>query len=213
VSSAERQNPQQADPPATTLGDILFAEPGPSTPESDWVELVRSIAARDELALHAFYRRTNRIVFTLAVRISGSRETAEEVTVDVFHEVWRRASGYDPADGSVIGWLMNLARSRTIDRTRFENRKKRVDPRPHEPEGSAAGPHEAFEVEEQGQLLRGALATLTTGERQAIEMAFFAGLTNAETATQLDTPLGTVKARIRTGLQKLRQALEKGGRP
>ena len=74
-------------------------------------------------------KRTHRIVFTLMVRITNNRETAEELTLDVFHDVWRRASTYDPAGGSVVGWIMNQARSRAIDRLRFEQRKKRVDDR------------------------------------------------------------------------------------
>lgn len=214
MGSAERQAPQQADTPSATLGDILFAGPGQPTPESEWAALVRAIASRDEQALHALYRRTNRIVFTLSLRITGSRETAEEVALDVFHEVWRRAPDYDPAEGSVVGWVMNLTRSRAIDRVRFDGRKKRVDPSPEAQEsGSGAEQHEALEIEEQGRLLRGALELLTREERSAIEMAFFSGLTHAETAAELDTPLGTVKARIRAALQKLRVAMMNGGTP
>ena len=104
----------------TTLGDILFADRKPSTPESEWVTLVRSIAARDPRALQALYQRTHRIVFTLIMRITRNRQTAEELTLDVFHDVWRRASTYDAAQGSVVGWVMNQARSRAIDRVRFE---------------------------------------------------------------------------------------------
>ena len=73
------------------------------------------------------YTQTHRIVFTLIMRIVSNRETAEELTVNVFYDVWRRASGYDPAGGSVIGWILNQARSRAIDRLRFEQRKKRVN--------------------------------------------------------------------------------------
>jgi DNA-directed RNA polymerase specialized sigma24 family protein len=69
----------------------------------------------------------HRIVFTLIVRITNNRETAEELTLDVFHDVWRRAANYDPATGSVVGWIMNQARSRAIDRLRFEHRKKRFN--------------------------------------------------------------------------------------
>jgi len=95
--------------------------------EKDWVSLVRSIAGGDQGALRTIYEQTHRIVFTLMVRITKNRETAEEVTVDVFHDVWRRASTYDPSNGPVIGWIMNQARSRAIDRLRFEQRKKRVN--------------------------------------------------------------------------------------
>lgn len=177
--------------------------------EEDWVGLVQSIAGRDQFALHELYVRTHRMVFTLIMRITNSRETAEEVTVDVFHDVWRRASAYDAAGGTVVGWIMNQARSRAIDRVRFEQRKKRVNPYAESPlpPAVASAPHEALEVKERGRLLRNALTVLTPDERQAIETSFFSELTYAETATRLDQPLGTVKTRIRSGLGKLRQAL------
>src|SRR4029079_375953 len=98
----------------------------PPVSEVVWVELVQSIAAGDQRALHALYTQTHGIVFTLIMRIVGNRETAEELTVDVFHDVWRRASSYDPAGGTAVGLIMNMARSRAIDRLRFEQRKKRA---------------------------------------------------------------------------------------
>src|SRR3546814_18963200 len=87
--------------------------------------LVQSSAAGDQLALHALYERAHRPVFTVIMRITANRETAEELTFDVFHDVLRRASRYDPANGTVLGWVMNHARSRAIDRLRFESRTKR----------------------------------------------------------------------------------------
>src|ERR1700741_5654174 len=109
----------------TTLGDVLYAKSKAPVPEQDWVNLVQSIANGDQLALHALYERAHRIVFTLVMRITANRETAEELTVDVFHQVWRQASHYDAAKGTVLAWIMNQARSRAIDHLRFENRKKR----------------------------------------------------------------------------------------
>ena len=200
----------QRDDPPRTLGDLLYADTAKTlVPEKDWVGLVQSIAAGDQLALHALYERSHRLVFTLIVRITSNRQTAEELTLDVFHDVWRRASTYDAANGSVIGWIMNQARSRAIDRLRFDLRKKRVNPQPDDPLPAAAahGPHETFDLKEQGRLLRDALTVLTPDERQVIESAFFSELTYDEVATRLDQPLGTVKTRIRSGLAKLRQAL------
>jgi RNA polymerase sigma-70 factor (ECF subfamily) len=81
------------------LGDVLYAKSKARVPEQDWVALVQAIAAGDELALHALYERAHHIVFTLIMRITANRETAEEVTIDVFHDVWRRASRYDAANG------------------------------------------------------------------------------------------------------------------
>jgi RNA polymerase sigma-70 factor, ECF subfamily len=193
-----------------TLGDVLYADKSKNrASEKEWVALVQSIAAGDQLALHALYERTHRVVFTLIMRISSNRETAEELTLDVFFDVWRRASRYDAANGTVLGWIMNQARSRAIDRLRFEKRKKRVDPQASDPLVTieTGDCHDVLEFKQQSQALRSALALLTPDERQTIEAAFFSELTYAEVAARFNQPLGTVKTRIRSGLNKLRQAL------
>ena len=194
--------------PPATLGDLLCAKPKDAVPEQDWATLVEAIAAGDQLALHALYERAHRIVFTLIMRIMSNRETAEELTIDVFHDVWRRASGYDAANGTVLGWIMNQARSRALDRLRFESRKKRRHGGDEHPLAEvAADPRDVLELRQQGESLRAALTALTPDERQAIETTFFAGLTHAEAAAELNQPLGTIKTRIRSGLHKLRHAL------
>jgi RNA polymerase sigma-70 factor (ECF subfamily) len=191
-----------------TLGDVLYAKSKALVSEQDWTTLVQSIAAGDQLALHALYEMAHRLVFTLIMRITANRETAEELTIDVFHDVWRRAPRYDPANGTVLGWIMNQARSRAIDRLRFESRKKRSHGEDVQPQAEvAADPHDVLELREQGESLRASLAMLTPDERQAIEATFFAGLTHAEAAARLNQPLGTIKTRIRSGLHKLRQTL------
>jgi RNA polymerase sigma-70 factor, ECF subfamily len=198
-----------------TLGDILYADKAKfRVSEDEWLQLVRAIAGGDQAALHSLYERTYRIVFTLIVRITMNRETAEEVTVDVFHDVWRKASTYDPANGSVAGWIMNQARSRAIDRLRFDQRKKRVNTYPDSlgPTTDIVDPQQAYLFEEQSQMLRNMLEVLTPEERTAIETAFFSELTYEEAARKLNQPLGTVKTRIRSGLGKLREALGKKGR-
>ncbi len=192
----------------STLGDVLYARSAPPVPEQEWVRLVQSVAAGDQLALHALYERAHRVVFTLIVRITANRETAEELTLDVFHDIWRRASLYDAANGTVLGWIMNQARSRAIDRLRFEGRRKRRDEGDtHEAQEPTADPRDIVELRQQGEALRTALATLTPDERQAIETTFLGGLTHAEAAVRLNQPLGTIKTRIRSGLHKLRRAL------
>jgi RNA polymerase sigma-70 factor (ECF subfamily) len=207
VDASREPSPQQCE---RTLGDLLYADRTKATAsEREWIDLIRAIAKGDQLALQALYLQAHRIVFTLIVRITRNRETAEELTLDVFHDVWRRASAYNPDGGSVVGWLMNQARSRAIDRVRFEQRKKRVNA---DPEGAPvvaapSGPHEVFDVGEQGRLVREALQVLRPQERQAIEIAFFSELTYREAAARLNQPVGTVKTRIRSGLEKLRQAL------
>jgi RNA polymerase sigma-70 factor, ECF subfamily len=200
------------EPTRGTLGALLYADSRKTPiPESDWVALVQAIAARDQQALHALYQRAHRLVFTLSLRITDSRETAEEVTVDVFHDIWRRASTYDPANGTVLGWIMNQARSRAIDRFRFERRKKRTSPQSERAfsEANIEDVSDSIEAGEQRRLLGAALAGLSPDEREAIEIAFFSGLTYSEVADRLEEPVGTVKTRIRSGLGKLRAALGK----
>src|SRR5689334_15990274 len=208
MSQPSTAGPEPLQSSPSTLGDVLYAKLKPKVLERDWAALVQSIASGDELALHALYRMSHRFVFTLAMRITANRETAEEVTLDVFHDVWRRASGYDPANGTVLGWIMNQARSRAIDRLRFDSRKKRSNGGDEQPLSEVvADPHDVLELREQSEALRAALAGLAPDEREAIETTFFAGLTHAEAAARLRQPLGTIKSRIRSGLHKLRDAL------
>jgi len=200
-----------------TLGEVLYArQTGARASETEWVALIQSVAAGDQLALHALYERTHRVVFTLIMRITAKRETAEEVTLDVFHDIWRRASRYREADGTVLGWIMNQARSRAIDRLRFEQRKKRVQPETGDrlPPAPTVDPDDLILFKQQSQALRRALDILPMDERNAIEAAFLSELTYAEVAARLEQPLGTIKTRVRSGLHRLREALaERGQRP
>jgi RNA polymerase sigma-70 factor, ECF subfamily len=199
------QDPEES---VGTLGDVLYAKGPAPVPERDWAKLVEAIADGDQVALHSLYDRANRIVFTLALRLTANPETAEEVTIDVFHDIWRRASSYDAENGTVIAWIMNQARSRSIDRLRFDNRKKRTDAGDMKPiDEPEPDPRDVLELREQSARLRTALAALTADEREAIETTFFGGLTHVEAARRLDRPLGTVKTRIRSGLHKLRNSL------
>jgi RNA polymerase sigma factor (sigma-70 family) len=173
--------------PEGTLGALLQADASRNrVPEDEWVGLVHRVSSRDASALHVLYRRMSPAVFTLILRITRSREYAEELTVDVFHDLWRRAPEYGPDAGTVVAWIMNQARSRALDRARF------TVSRDDEEFGRAAA------------RLRAALPVLSEEERLAIETAYFAGLTHLELAACLDESVEVVKARIRTGLVKLR---------
>lgn len=178
------------------LGDVLYADRSKARePEQVWVRLVRSVAAGDQLALHALYERAHRPAFTSIVRIVANREIAEDLTLEVFHDVWRRAPGYDPAQATVLGWIMNRARYRAVDSL---------------PSGGPAAVADVLGSRKQSIALRTALAVLRPDEWQAIEAAFFAGMTHAEAAARLDQPLGIARTRIRSGLHKLRQVLAAG---
>jgi len=210
VNVNQHPNEVQSEAVPGTLGAVLYANKHSATPlEQEWVTLVRSIAAGNQHALQKLYERAHRPVFTLIMRIVSNRQTAEELTLDVFHDVWRRAAKYEPQGGTVLGWILNQARSRAIDRLRFEGRQKRVNPSAEDWRQVTAprDSQEAIALRQQGELLRRALAALTPEERQTIETAYFSELTFSEVALQLNQPLGTVKTRIRSGLARLRQAL------
>jgi len=196
-----------------TLGGVLYSTPKEVESELVWVSLVRAIATGDQAALHALYARTHRLVFTLALRLCRNRETAEEVTLDVFHGIWRNARQYDPVNGTVLGWIMNQARSRALDRLRFDQRKKRAVPQGSDPDaalGDGERVHDVGESLARSRAVGAAMAALTVQEREVIEAAFFSGLTHAEVAARLKQPLGTVKTRIRSGLHKMRAVLAAG---
>lgn len=204
-------NERRKSGPAGTLGDLLYADPAkPRVSEREWRELVEAVAAGDQGAFQALYDRSHRLVFTLIMRILGNHASAEEITLDVFHDVWRRASTYDGTDGSVLGWIMNQARSRAIDRLRFEGRQKRTYSGVADPQVQTVTADDSAERSDEARLLQNALQTLTPDERQAIEAAYFSEFTYVEVAARLNQPLGTIKTRIRSALGKLRRALSTG---
>ena len=198
-----------------TLGDLLYADRAKTRlPEQHWADLVRAVASGDQAALRTLWAEAHRLVFTLMVRITHDPATAEELTVDVFHDVWRRAAKYDPVNGTVLGWIMNQARSRAIDRVRFEQRQKRT---PREMDAvsdvsTASDPSDLLDASEQSHRVRTAMEALAPTERAAIESAFFGELSHREVAARFDQPLGTIKTRVRSGLAKLREAFGMGKR-
>ncbi len=182
---------------SVTLGQLIYADQAKlRVLEEDWLGIVNSIAAGDQPALRVLYEQTHRIVFTLALRLVSDRESAEELTLDVFHEVWRGASAYDAADGSVIGWIVKLAHTKAINWSQGEQRMSRVSGHAQEPVAALAAD---------------ALTVLTVEERQAIETACFSELADAHVAAPLYDPSSTLRTRVRTGLVKLRAALAAKG--
>ena len=202
-----------ADPTATSTFD-----PAPPPPDlgPDDAALMRGIAGRDEAALAALYDRYGARLNGLLVRVLGDRTEAEEVLVELFYEVWDRADRYDPTRGCVTTYLMTLARSRAIDRRRRRAARPDSDPartRPVDPADAttaavpAASPLAGVLFDEQAAAVRVAMAALDPVRRQAIELAFFDGLSHTEVADVLGRPLGTVKTWIRQGLMTLRDAM------
>ncbi|HWT03576.1 MAG TPA: sigma-70 family RNA polymerase sigma factor [Pyrinomonadaceae bacterium] len=175
------------------------------------VETLRAIAGGDEQALAALYDRYRLILFGLILRILHSQPEAEDVLQEVFLQVWRRASDFDETRGRPFTWLVTLARSRAIDRLRSTGARERTAG-----EAARAVPDRISDAasdavkSEQGEIVRRALAELPEDQRRTLLLAYFEGLTQTEIAERLNTPLGTVKTRMRSGLTKLRELL--GGR-
>ena len=183
---------------------------GPASVEQRWRGLLERIRARDGSALETLYDETSRVLYSLAHRVLSEREDAEEVILDVYQQVWNSADRYDPTRGSVLSWLAVMTRNRAIDRVRQSNLRRTRELPIEEPIDAPSGspaPETQSIVEQQRALLRRAMGTLAAEQREAIELAFYSGLSHSEVAEALGAPLGTVKTRIRVGMQKLRRAL------
>ena len=181
-----------------------------SAQEEEWKRLIARTAEGDQTALAMFYDRTSPQVFGLVLKILNNREAAEEVTLDVYTQVWRQAHTYDQTRGAPGAWLMMLARTRAIDRFRAGAAEHgRIEPLDavtlFANDGEA--PDRNVEGEERRRYVQLALDMLTAEQRQAISLAYFYGLSQSEIAAKLQIPLGTVKTRIRLGMIKLREAL------
>lgn len=178
-------------------------------PDLDDEMLLALISSHDEGALSSLYERYARLLYTIALRITDDRNAAEEVLQDVFHAVWLRGSTFRPAAGSVSSWLSAIARNRAIDevRSRWHRAREWEMPLEHLPDLSGAVERglEHFAVLRAD--LRNALSTLPSLQRQAIELAYFGGLSSSEIAAHLNEPIGTIKGRLRLGMEKLRHAL------
>lgn len=180
------------------------------TPPADIQDLIVRVASRDAIAFGQFYDATSRYVLGLLRRMLTDGALAEEVAQEVYVQVWRTAASFDPTRGSAWSWLALAARSRAIDRLRAERSYRgALDGLELEPQAGGAGnPEQHTMLAERGAMVRAALADLVPAQRRALELAFFGGLSHSEIAEQTDTPLGTVKTRIRTALQRLERALQ-----
>ncbi len=175
--------------------------------------LIRLIAEAQENALGELYDRYSRLVYSVAFNTLGDRERAEEVTQDVFERVWEKASTYSPAEGRVINWLASIARHRSIDmyrQTRSHHENMEISWQDAETVMFTDGNNTEWEayLEERQERIRWAVAQLPTDQKKALGMAFFLGYSHQEIADALHEPLGTVKTRIRLGMQKLRVLLQ-----
>jgi RNA polymerase sigma-70 factor (ECF subfamily) len=170
------------------------------------IALIERIVARDAEAVGDLYDRHNRLLFGLILRILRDRSEAEEVLQEVFVLVWTRAETYNVALGSPAAWLVRVARNRAIDRLRANSvRLRAVESAPPRPASDSPEAHAT--ATEQQRIVARALESLPSDQRALIEDAYFLGMTQSELAAKFKLPLGTVKTRIRTGMQALRQQL------
>jgi RNA polymerase sigma-70 factor (ECF subfamily) len=177
--------------------------------------LIARIAEGDEEALGSLYDRHSGSAYSLAYAVARNSADAEEAVADTFLQAWRRASSFDPRRGSVAAWLMTIARSRALDTVRARGRRGRVRREVERMAVDGAGaawspatdpPDMADELHAR-RLAGRLLSELSDEQRRAIELAYLGGMSHSEIAAELGEPLGTVKTRIRTGMQKLREAL------
>ena len=191
----------------------MAAEDSHSEREKRWHVYLAGVAGGSAESLAALYDEASSALYGLALRILGNAADAEEVLLEVFEQIWRSAAKFDPERSGAWRWLTVLTRSRAVDRLRARaSKQKREDPRRFDdwdlssPEPS---PDEASMFRQQQAHIRQSLNALPREQREALELAYFSGLTHVEIATTLRVPLGTIKTRIRMGMDKLRIALGK----
>lgn len=176
------------------------------------IALLVRVGKRDRRSFEELYDRFSGVLFSTAYRVLNNQEASEDVLQDVFIAIWDKAPLYDPARGKPLTWAVTLTRNKAIDRLRSLQRRGRLQ---DEVEREAKifeqhddrGATDPVEVLEKSQLVREAVMQLSGEQRQAIELAFFSGLTQSEIAEKLHEPLGTVKARIRRGMMKLKEII------
>ena len=170
------------------------------------LRLMQRIAAGDQAALATLYDRYSSILYSVAKRVLTDAGAAEEILQDVFLQVWRNASRFDPQRGSLSGWLLVTARNRAIDQLR---RRVSQDPgtAPERLEMPGTSLEASASQNEMIARVKAALGGLAPGQREALELAYFEGLTHSEIAERSGEPLGTVKTRLRSALQALKKAL------
>ncbi len=196
------------------------ASPGPGAPAPgetpartlagpDLAELLRCCARGDEQAFAELYDTTSRRLFGLVLRVVRDHAMSEEVTQEVYLDVWRTSARFDPRRGSALAWLMTIAHRTAVDRVRSSEAARRRDDahaareRDIDFDATAEAAHASVEA----QRVRRALSSLTDAQRDAVELAYLGGYTHTEVARLLDLPLGTAKTRIRDGLIRLRDTL------
>jgi RNA polymerase sigma-70 factor (ECF subfamily) len=188
-----------------TVGGAAWAD----RPDPADHALLERMRGGDEGALATFYDRWSDRVYSLAVHLLRDARDAEDIVEETFWQAWRNAARYDAMRGTVGTWLLTICRSRALDRIRARRRQPEDAPLDDAAslESSSPDPGAAMISNETGRLVRAALAELPAEQRQAVELAYFRGLSQTEIAEKTGQPLGTVKTRVRLAMVKLREKL------
>jgi RNA polymerase sigma-70 factor, ECF subfamily len=173
------------------------------------VHLIRQVAKQDRNAFSQLYDRCSSLVFSLALRMLKARSDAEDLLQEVFVQIWRQAANYSEERGSPEAWIINITRSRAIDKLRSIRRMERSFILTEDPARAESSENvESLAAESEARLtMNSALANLPEAQRKVLELAYFDGLTQTEIATRLAEPLGTVKTRMRSGIQRLKEMM------
>ena len=176
------------------------------------VALLQMVARGDRRSFEELYQRFSGVLFSTAYRVLNNQEAAEDILQDVFVQIWQKAPLYDPARGKPMTWAVTLTRNKSIDRLRSTQRRSRLqdDVQRESDSFEQFDDRNSFELVSAGEtnaLVREAMKKLSVDQREAIELAFFSSMTQIEIAERLDEPLGTIKARIRRGMMRLRELL------
>ena len=200
--------------PTTRATSRLESHDSPARPSQlEERALLRRIAEGDRVSFDDLHQRFSGIVYATIYQVLRDHQDTEDIAQEVFVSIWRKARMYHESKGEPLTWVSSLARNRAIDRLRSKERRARLrDAVQEEPEiVTPTGEPDAMthtSLRERGEIVRGAVLKLTPEQRQVIEMAYFAGLSQSQIAEKIDAPLGTVKARMRRGLGKLRGIVE-----
>jgi RNA polymerase sigma-70 factor, ECF subfamily len=199
-------------------GAFARAESSALSPRAEWPDevLMVAITARDEYAFSVMYDRYIDLVFSTSLRVLADAQLAEDTAQDVFVRLWRRPETFISERGRFLSWLMSVTRNRAVDELRARGRRRRregicgadtEDALAAVPADDCDDPIRWAQLHEEQRFVRNALKQLPREQQAALELAYFGGLTQQEIAGELHEPLGTIKTRIRLGMQKLRCAL------
>lgn len=185
----------------------------PPLPEvEEDLRLLKRIAAGDQQAVAALYQHRGTLLYSLLLRMLGDEMEAQEVMQDTFVRIWRKAAGYDPARSAPLAWMILIARGLAVDRLRARSRRQAnlaaFEAEVASIEIEAINSPRQIERDELSGICSAALHQLPEAQARALQLAFLRGWTHEEIARAQNEPLGTIKARIRRGLQALRQALK-----